>query len=225
MKKEEFNFNGYEATVLIPDKPNGKWIWKTEFFYDFDKAERALFDKGYTRVYYRISNKYGSKDAVRLMYEFHNELLKRYSFLCMKAILFGFSRGGLYAFNYALNYSERVGKIYFDAPVLNLKSWPHAETNEQRMFFEEYGLSAESFRSFRDSPIDHLTEFAENGIPVLLIAGDKDLSVPFNENGKIMLEYYRAKNKKIRFYLKKGAGHHPHSLEDVKPILEFIENE
>ena len=34
----EYSFNGYAATVITPDKPNGKWIWKTEFLYAFDKA-------------------------------------------------------------------------------------------------------------------------------------------------------------------------------------------
>ena len=50
MKKHEFVFNGYNATVLLPDNFNGKWIWKTEFFYAFDQAEQALFDKGYDVV-------------------------------------------------------------------------------------------------------------------------------------------------------------------------------
>ena len=223
MKTETFIFNGYTATVLIPEAPNGKWIWKTEFFYAFDQAEQALFEKGSTRVYYQISNKYGSKDAVRLMSEFHKELLSRYPFLDKKAILFGFSRGGLYAFNYALNHADNVDKMYLDAPVLNLKSWPHAGTNEQAMFFEEYGLTEEAFADFNDSPIDNLEAFSQKNIPVLLIVGEKDLSVPFEENGKHLLDCYTAKSKPIQFFLKEGAGHHPHSLEDVTMIVDFVE--
>ena len=37
MMKEEvfqFEFNGHVATVICPENPNGKWIWKTEFFYE-----------------------------------------------------------------------------------------------------------------------------------------------------------------------------------------------
>ena len=223
MRTETFELNGYQATVLIPENPNGKWIWKTEFFYAFDQAERALFDKGYTRVNYQISNKYGSKNAVRLMAEFYQELLSRYPFLEKQAILFGFSRGGLYAFNYALEYAENVEKIYLDAPVLNLHSWPHAGTNEQAMFFSEYGLTEETFADFKDSPIDNLEEFSEKNIPILLIVGEKDLSVPFEENGKFLLDCYTKKGKPIQFFLKEGAGHHPHSLDDVSMIVDFIE--
>ena len=223
MRKEEFEVNGYKATVLIPENPNGKWIWKTEFFYAFDQAECALFDKGYTRVYYKVSDMYGSTRAVRLMRNFHKELLKKFSFLEEQAILFGFSRGGLYAFNYALYYPESISKIYLDAPVLNLKSWPPKNCIEQKQFFEEYNIGLETFEAFRDSPIDHMEEFFEYKIPVLLVAGDSDEDVPFTENGQIMIDKAKELNANVKFILKKGCGHHPHSLENVQPIVKFLE--
>ena len=77
-KIETFMFNGYEATVIIPENPNGKWIWKTEFLYAFDQAERALLKEGYTRVYYQISDKYGSYNAVRLMKKFYEHVIERF---------------------------------------------------------------------------------------------------------------------------------------------------
>lgn len=223
MRTDEFEVNGYKATVLIPDNPNGKWIWKTEFFYAFDQAEQALFEKGYTRVYYCISDKYGSDDAVRLMADFHATLTEKYTFLAPQTILFGFSRGGLYAFNYAFKYPDRVSKIYLDAPVMNLKSWPPQGSVEQAQFFEEYGIDACLFKNFRSSPIDKIEEFSKNGIPVLLIVGGNDSVVPFEENSKIMLDYYRGAGLDIDFYNKEECGHHPHSLEDVSPIVEFVE--
>lgn len=90
----KFNFNGYEATVVRPENPNGKWVWKTEFFGAFDMAERELLDLGYTRVYYAIRDMYGSYRAVRLMHEFYKHVIKEFS-LEDKCALFGFSRGGL----------------------------------------------------------------------------------------------------------------------------------
>ena len=80
MKKHEFTFNGYNATVLVPDNFNGKWLWKTEFFYAFDKAEQTLLNMGYARVYYQISNMYGSDRAVRLMHKFHLHLTEKFGF-------------------------------------------------------------------------------------------------------------------------------------------------
>lgn len=223
MKTEEFEVNGYKAMVLIPENPNGKWIWKTEFFTAFDQAERALFEKGYTRVYYKVSNMYGSVRAVRLMRNFHKELLKRFSFLNEQAILFGFSRGGLYAFNYALYYPESVSKVYLDAPVLNLKSWPKKDSKEQKEFFEEYNLNEGTFERFKDSPIDKLEEFFSYQIPTFIVAGDSDEVVPFIKNGGVMTEKAKEANIGLELILKKGCEHHPHSLEDVAPIIEFVE--
>ena len=223
MKTEIFICNGYRATVLIPDNVNGKWIWKTEFFHAFENAELALFEKGYTRVYYHISDKFGSTNAVRLMRRFHRELLKRYSFLDEKAILFGFSRGGLYAYNYALYYPECVAKMYLDAPVLNLRSWPWHKDFNHELFCKEYNLNEETFETFQDSPIHTVAEFAEYDIPLLIIAGDKDEVVPIEENTYIFDAYYKSIGKSFNLIVKKSVGHHPHSLDDVRPILEFIE--
>ncbi len=220
----DFTINGYQGTVIIPENANGEWIWKTEFFYAFDQAEQDLLAKGYTRAYYGISDKYGSEKAVRLMRDFHSYVVETFG-LADKSNLAGFSRGGLYAFNYALYYPERVKKIYFDAPVFDLKSWPLPESTEQKQLFEEFNLSKETFAYFKNSPVDNLEEFSKNNIPVLLIAGCKDTLVPFSENGEIMLNYYKQNGIPITYYLKDECNHHPHSLKDTTPILEFISNE
>lgn len=222
MKVEQYDYNGHQATVIIPEKPNGKWVWKTEFFYAFDAAERALFDKGYTRVYYHISNKYGNYESVRLMHSFHKDLVKRFN-LDEKAILFGFSRGGLYAFNYALFYPESVAKIYLDAPVLNLHSWPPKHIHEYPEMLECYSQTEESFENFKHSPLDELDEFFKNEIPLLIVAGDADTEVPLCDNSGILIEYCKNKGIPLEYYVKPGCAHHPHSLEDVTPIVDFVE--
>ena len=225
MKTETFEWNGYTATVIIPDNPNGKWLWKTEFFYEFDKAERDLLGQGYTRVYYQISNMYGSNRAVRLMRSFQKELLKRYP-LNEKAILIGFSRGGLYAFNYALFYPECVEKIYLDAPVLDLtneNAWPHTSAFDSVQFLKEHGICKACVKTFPESPVCHLPEFFSHDIPLLLICGDKDMSVPYEKNAKVLLDYCKTNGISVTYHVKKNAGHHPHSLEeDTTFILNFI---
>jgi pimeloyl-ACP methyl ester carboxylesterase len=213
--------NGYEATVIIPDNANGKWIWKTEFLYAFDQAERALLQEGYTRVYYQISDKYGSDNAVQLMHDFYHYVVKEFH-LQSKCNLFGFSRGGLYAFNFALAYPEYVDKIYLDAPVLDLKSWPPNKSVEQRQMFEEYGLNEGTLRTFRRNPVDCLKEFFAYSIPLLIIAGDADKAVAFEENAGKVITYCKENGIAIHSIVKKNCGHHPHSLEDVTPIVAFI---
>ena len=219
---EEFAFNGHTATVIIPEKPNGKWIWKTEFLYAFDAAEVALCERGYTRVYYKVSDKYGSYNAVRLMHAFHLFLIKKYA-LEKKANLFGFSRGGLYAFNYALFYPEYVEKVYLDAPVLDMKTWPPVGSVERGQVYEEYGLNEETLKTFKGNPIDNLAEFFALNIPLMVVAGAVDSVVPFEQNAGKLLDFCRERGLCVKQVVKPLCDHHPHSLDDVSPIVQFIE--
>ena len=224
MKTEKIKFADHEATIIIPDNQNGKWIWKTEFFYAFDAAERVLCEQyGYTRVYYSISNKYGSPAAVRLMHNFYLFVTEKYN-LSKKFALFGFSRGGLYAFNFALSYPEYVDKIYLDAPVLDMKSWPRAGSNERSQVYEEFALNEETINDYRQNPIDNIDELLTHNIPMLVVAGGADEVVPFAENSKILIDYAAEHGYKISSIVKPECKHHPHSLEDVTPIIDFIVN-
>lgn len=216
-----FEFEGHKAYIISPENPNGEWIWKTEFFEAFDQAERKLLDEGYTRVYYCISDKYGSDEAIRSMHRFHLHVVKKLN-LKKRCILFGFSRGGIYAYNYCLYYPEYVKKIYLDAPVLDLKSWPVLGSFEQKQFFKEYNLNQESYESFSSSPKDSFREFFSANIPVLLIAGCKDELVPFEKNAKEMIKYCNQHNIDLKYILKENCGHHPHSLMNVQPIVDFV---
>ena len=136
--------------------------------------------------------------------------------------MFGFSRGGLYAFNFALFYPECVEKVYLDAPVLDMKCWPPKGSIEQAQAFEEYGLNEDTWLTFKGNPIDNLDEFFSLKLPLLLIAGGKDEVVAFEENSGKLIAYCKEKGIEITSIVKPEGLHHPHSLDDVKPIVEFI---
>lgn len=218
-----FSYQNHDATVILPQQPNGEWIWKTEFLYAFDQAECALLDDGFTRVYYSVSDRYGSPHSIRLMHNFYQYVIKRFS-LKPQSHLFGFSRGGLYAFNFALFYPEYVASIYLDAPVLDMKSWPLDDTIEQSQMLEEYTLNKATLPSFKDNPINNLEEFFRLNIPLLIIAGAKDSLVSYNENTGALIDFCSQKNISINSIIKPECDHHPHSLEDVTPIINFIKS-
>lgn len=221
MQTIQYTFNGYEATVIRPDNPNGKWIWKTEFLHAFEASEISLSELGYTRVYYGISNMYGSPRAVRLMHRFYMDVKERFG-LTDRCILFGFSRGGLYAFNFALSYPEYVEKIYLDAPVLDLRTWPTPGSDQQAEMCREYSICSSCLDGFTGNPIENLSEFFSHKIPLLLVAGDSDEIVPFDKNSERMIDYCERENIKIKYIVKSGCAHHPHSLDDVSPIVDFV---
>ena len=162
------------------------------------------------------------------MESFRKMLCEKYD-LCDKPFIFGFSRGALYAVNYALTYPEHVGKLYLDAPVMDIRSWPGglgigvgapACWEECK---EIYGLTDETARTFDKNPLDRAEELAKLNIPVILVAGGDDKTVPLCENGELFAVRFRKAGGKLRMIVKPDCDHHPHSLEDPAPVVEFLE--
>lgn len=65
---------------------------------------------------------YGSPVAIKLMDEFFAFITNKFN-LSQKVIMFGFSRGGLYALNFAASFPKRASILYLDAPVVDVYSW------------------------------------------------------------------------------------------------------
>ncbi len=72
------------------------------------------------------------------------------------------------------------------------------------------------------NPIDLLEPLARAKVPLLHVVGDADEVVPVAENTAILDERYKALGGSIQVIHKPGVGHHPHSLKDPAPIVEFI---
>ena len=138
------------------------------------------------------------------------------------------SRGGLIAYNFAATYPDKVSCIYGDAPVCDIKSWPGGlgEGVGSKADWEKclavYGLDGESVLAFKGNPIDRLEPIAKAGIPLFNVCGAADDVVPMKENTDILAERFRALGGDIHIIAKEGVGHHPHSLEDPTPIVDFI---
>ena len=216
--------------MICPKTPDtaGRWVWRAEFFGAFDTADQALLARGWAIAYHRVSNMYGCSQSVVYMREFR-EVLRDVFGMTGRAALFGFSRGGLYAFRYAVTWPEDVLALYLDAPVLDIRSWPGGKGAGigDPACWEEckrwYCLDEHSAWFFRDNPLDRIDELVRTGIPVLLVAGEADDVVPYAENGAVMAAKMAAAGGRIHVILKPGVGHHPHSLEDPAPITGFME--
>ena len=124
-QRYDFVVDGRHCLVVVPKAaaPGSPWIWRTEFFGHEPQADLALLAKGFHAVYMDVQNMYGAPVALRHMDAFYDELIKRHG-LAKKTVLEGFSRGGLFAYNWAAAHPDRVACIYADAPVCDFKSWP-----------------------------------------------------------------------------------------------------
>ncbi len=223
-RKLDFYLDGREGTLIVPNNPrkDGMWIWRTEFLGAFDTVDMEMLEQGYYLAYYCLSDMYGNPKAVNLMEEFRGFVMGYFK-LSAKPILFGFSRGGLYAVNYAAKYFLYVTALYLDAPVLDINSWPRKAGTPE--LWEEckrcYDLTEETADSFHKNPLDQVQVLLDAAIPVIMVAGGVDTVVPFSENGEKLAEQYE-NNGKFKLILKPDCGHHPHSLEDPTPIVTFL---
>lgn len=225
----DFAVDGRPCLVVVPKAaaPGKPWIWRTEFFGHEPQADLSLLAKGFHAVYMDVQNMYGAPVAVRHMDAFYDELTHRYG-LAKKTVLEGFSRGGLFAYNWAAAHPERVACIYGDAPVCDFKSWPGGKgkgagsPGDWQNVLRVYGLTEAEAMAYRLNPIDNLAPLAKAGVPLIHVVGDADDTVPLAENTAIVQRRYQQLGGQITVIVKKGVGHHPHSLKDPAPIAEFI---
>ena len=82
--------------------------------------------------------------------------------------------------------------------------------------------SEEEALGFTGNPLDMAGRIAAAGFPMLHICGSADPVVPIEENTDIFEKNIIAAGGRITVIRKPGAGHHPHSLPNPAPIVDFI---
>ena len=226
----QFAVDGRSALLVVPKEPAaGKpWIWRTEFFGVDPQADIALLGKGLHVAYIDVGCLFGAPKALDAMDKYYAHVCKTYG-LSAKPALEGFSRGGLYAFNWAARHPDQVSCLYVDAPVCDFKSWPGGKGRsrfagrEWRGLLAAYGMTDEQARAYKLNPVDNLAPLAKAKIPILSVIGDMhDWIVPIEENTLLVETRYKALGGEIQVIKKPKAGHRPHSLPDPKPIVEFV---
>ncbi|MEN6574975.1 MAG: prolyl oligopeptidase family serine peptidase [Phycisphaerales bacterium] len=225
----DFVYDGRASIVVAPKTTAaGKpWIWRARFFGHEPQTDIALLERGYHLVYTDVAGLYGAPRAVAIWDRFHAYLTRTHGF-SEKVVLEGMSRGGLIIYNWAAENPEKVCCIYADAPVCDIKSWPGgkgAGPGDATCWAEclkAYGFTEEQALEARCNPVDNLAPLAKAGVPLLHVVGDADEVVPVAENTAILEERYKALGGSIQVIHKPGVGHHPHSLKDPAPIVDFI---
>ncbi len=225
----DFKIGERKAWLIVPKSvaPGKPWIWRTEFFGHEPQADLALLERGFHVGYIDVQNLYGAPVAMAAMTEFYDFVTKTYG-LAPKTVLEGFSRGGLFAFNWAAENPGKVAGLYVDAPVCDFKSWPGGKgkgkgaAGDWAKCLAAYGFNEEQALAYGLNPIDRLEALAKAKIPILAVCGDVDDVVPLDENMRIVEKRYREMGGTVDLIVKPGVGHHPHSLPDPTPIVDFV---
>jgi len=228
-ERYDFVVHGRDCCVLLPqlEAPGRPWIWRARFFGHEPQTDLALLSRGFHLVYMDVAGLFGCPQAVAHWDQFYAFLTEKHGF-APKVALEGMSRGGLIVFNWAAANPEKVACIYADAPVCDIKSWPagrgvgDGNPPEWEACLKAYGFTEEQALAYDRNPIDQLAPLAAAKIPLLHVCGAADTGVPVSENTAIVEERYKALGGPITVILKEGVGHHPHSLKDPTPIVDFI---
>jgi pimeloyl-ACP methyl ester carboxylesterase len=228
--KYEFTAEGTNYCIVVPNTPAlGKpWIWRAEFFGHEPQVDLALLEKGWHLVYIPdAAGLYGSPSAVQIWNKAYDYLTSCYEF-AVKPVLEGFSRGGLLVYNWAAGNQNKVACIYADAPVCAIQSWPGGKgkgvgsPEDWQLCLKTYGITEEQAIDYNLNPIDRLKPLVDANVPLLHVCGDSDEIVPMEENTLVLKQRYESLGGRMQLITKQNCGHHPHSLEDPKPIVEFI---
>lgn len=221
-------FKGRSIHVVVPKKTaiGRPWVWRARFWGHEPQLDRALLERGFHIVYCDVAELFGNARAISIWNEFYAALQKMG--MAPKAVLEAMSRGGVYAYNWALQNPEKVACIYADAPVLDLKSWPGGSgkgpgsKSDWELFKKAYKLTETNARKFAQSPLDRAEQIASLRIPLIHVVGEQDEIVPLDENTAPFEKRIRDAGGHISVIRKPGIRHHPHSLPNPTPILNFI---
>ncbi len=228
---ERLTFEEYDALVVIPDQPDAKrrLAVKTEYWDAFPEAiEIDLVKQGFHLCYIKNDGRWGAPANMERKARFIRFVQETYG-LCDTCVPVGMSAGGLQAVKLAGYHPELVSCLYLDAPAINLYSCPCAYGRAEPRpavvaeLMNDLGIKTVSeLICYRDMPMHHLPTLVKHKIPVVMVAGDRDHLVPYEENGSLLEQDYRAAGVDIQVHIKPGCDHHPHGLEDNAEVLEFI---
>lgn len=217
--------DGAECKIVAPKQAaaGNPWVWRARFWGHEPDFDIAMLEHGYHLVYCDVVEFWGAAKAVERWNQFY--ALAQKIGLDPKPVLEGMSRGGTYIFNWAKANPTRVAAIYADNPLLDLRAFPN-NTPEARAMrkqcLESYGITEAQLPDFKGSPIDGLEALAVAKVPVFLVLGMKDDVVPPKQHADVLETRYKALGGSVMRWEKPEAGHHPHGLHPVTPLVEAV---
>ena len=227
-RRLNFEFEGMPACLVCPREAaeGNRWLLKIEYFEAFPVFERAMLEKGYYVAHVDNRTRWATPADMAVWPRFCAYLSKRWG-LHQRCLPVGMSCGGMEAIYFAAEHPSLVAALYLDAPVTNFLSCPYALGKSREDFSAEFeaatGLTRTDMINYRNHPIDRAPDLLAARIPIMMVSGDADTVVPYDENGQHLTAYYRAHGGIIREIIKAGGDHHPHGLADPAPIIEFAE--
>lgn len=152
-----------------------------------------------------VGEGYGSPKSQKLISALYQEMTGQRGF-AKRVCLLGRSRGGLWMTSWASANPEKVAGLAGIYPVFDLRSYPGV-----REAASAYELTPEALESQLEqlNPINNVSKLAKAKIPVCLIHGDQDATVPLEVNSAEFKARYTAEGQGdlVDLIVAKGQGH------------------
>ncbi|EMB13602.1 alpha/beta fold hydrolase [Rhodopirellula europaea] len=225
--QHEFEIDGVPCRLVSPATPAPKapWIWRARFWGHEPQLDVALLKQGWHVCYCDVADLYGNETAIKRWDQFYR--LSQQIGLHSSPLLEGMSRGGLIVMRWASVNPERVSGIYVDNAVMDIRSWPGGKgvgrgaPKAWQTCLDAYQMTDEQTEVFEDGPLHQLSELVQAGVPIFAMINEADLIVPPSENSDILIQRYRELGGLIQVLRRPGLEHHPHSLKDPAPLVNF----
>ena len=222
---QEFSFSGLKCKIVSPKiaAKGSPWIWRARFWGHQPQFDTTMLELGWHIVYCDVADLFGSPKAVARWDKFYYAMQSMG--LSKTPVLEGMSRGGLIIHNWAVANPKKVAGIYGDNCVMDIKSWPagfgtgKGSPQSWAQCKKAYGFkSDDTAKAFKGNPVDTISRLKDAEIPLLYLVGTADDVVPGLENSQLAAQKLDGYAELI---LKEGKGHHPHSLRNPAPIVDF----
>ncbi|MBR1921929.1 MAG: alpha/beta fold hydrolase [Kiritimatiellae bacterium] len=234
-RRTKFDFEGHTAWVVEPKcaPAEGRpWTWTMQWAeaYVDRTGVLDLLAKGWHHVTIETFSHRMDAEGLRVSRAFQKFLVEKLRF-APKANLVGMSWGGFFSTRYAATYPDCVAKIYLDAPLLTLTGFL-SETATPGEAEAKVGPWAAVRPADGDwsadarMPVNMAEPIAKAGIPVLLLYGGQDATVPPKGNCETFAGRFKAAGGDIKVKARPLYGHHPHGEDPDKTrtITDFFES-
>lgn len=234
-----FDMDGCEAWVVEPRKPaaDGRWVWCMEWptAFQIRTGVKALLDAGYRWVTFNPASKtiYAGNQNDEMIAKrraFQKFLVEELGF-APKCGLVGMSWGGFYSVRYASTHPDCVCAIYLDAPLLDFSSlynfnlannkWNRKGLSKYYPFItDDYDGANDPYQS-----VNRAKPIAKAGIPMLILYGAKDATVPPERNCIKFAAAFEKAGGDLTIERRATYGHHPHGVEpnEVQRIVNLFD--
>ncbi len=226
-ERVNFDFEGHKAWVVEPKGETAAgtpWTWVMQWADAYVDRQGCLdlLAQGWHHVTIDVFAERMTESGLKVCRDYQRFLVEKLGF-APKANLIGMSWGGFFSVRYTNAHPDCVRRIYLDAPLLNFMGFGNPDYGRIGPWADMKPAEGNWLDDPR-MPVNMAPALAKAQIPILLLYGGQDQTVPPALNCELFTQRFRAAGGKIKVIPRHLYGHHPHGEDPNKTnsIVDFF---